>query len=67
MRLRAIDLEAFCSMFPLTLFMIMIISFVPQFDFSEQQGKRDTGVDDIDLHAAGIERKGWRRYALTKA
>jgi hypothetical protein len=67
MRLRAIDLEAFCSMFPLTLFMIMIISFVPQIDFYEQQGKRDTGVDDIDLHAAGIERKGWRRYALTKA
>jgi hypothetical protein len=48
MRFRAIDLEAFCSMFPLTLFMIMIISFVPQIDFYEQQGMGDTGVDDMD-------------------
>jgi hypothetical protein len=49
MRFRAIDLEAFCFMFPLTLF--MIISFVPQIDFYEQQGMEDTGVDDRDLHA----------------
>jgi GTP-binding protein EngB required for normal cell division len=38
MRFKAIDLEAFCSMFPLTLFMIMIISLVPEIDFYEQQG-----------------------------
>ena len=40
--------------------MIMIISFVSQIDFYDQQGMGDTGVDDMD-HAAGIESVGERR------
>jgi hypothetical protein len=49
MRFKAMDLEAFCSIIHLTLF--MILSRVAQIDFCESR-YGGYGVDDMNLHAA---------------